>query len=209
MSRQPHVADESRMGRKKQAMQQKIQTAAIALFKKQGFEHTTMEQIADEADIAKGTLYNYFPVKEAILSDYVQQSFSDRHIDRIQLLRDLPNTRSRLTVILTELMNRVKTQSEIFEIYLTYRIRTIVSLRPHTDASGRSGLDQLAAEIIELGQQSGEIRTDVPVSMLMDLFEFIFVEVAKPFYASPENFNADEWIEQGVDLFISGAKQSG
>lgn len=42
--------------------------AAMALIRAYGFEETTMEQIAEEADIAKGTLYNYFPAKEAIIS---------------------------------------------------------------------------------------------------------------------------------------------
>jgi AcrR family transcriptional regulator len=197
------------MERKRQATQQKIQATAIALFKKQGFEQTTMEQIAEETDIAKGTLYNYFPVKEAILSGFVQQSFSDQQSDRILSLRKLPDTRARLTMILTELMKRVQSQSEIFEIYLTYRIRSVISLRLPDNTSGRSGIDRLAVEIIELGQQSGDIRTDLPMRMLTDLFEFVFVEVAKPFYASPTTFNAEEAITQGVDLFLSGARHNG
>ncbi|HEX2621292.1 MAG TPA: TetR/AcrR family transcriptional regulator [Phototrophicaceae bacterium] len=203
---QTGVIGESRTERKKRATQEKIQTAAIGLFKKHGFEQTTMEQIAEEADIAKGTLYNHFPVKDAILSAYVQQSFSDQQADRIERLRQLPDTQARLRVILTEIMNRVQVQSDIFEIYLAYRIRTVVSLRPPDNVGGKSGIDRLAIEIIELGQQSGEIRTDLPVAMLADLFEFVFVEVAKPFYASPETYQADEWITHGVDLFINGVK---
>jgi AcrR family transcriptional regulator len=206
---QPNTTSDSRMERKRQATQQKIQATAIALFKKQGFEQTTMEQIAEEADIAKGTLYNYFPVKEAILSGFVQQSFSDQQSDRVQSLRKLPDTRARLTMILTELMNRVQSQSEIFEIYLAYRIRSVISLRPSDNTSERSGIDRLAVEIIQLGQQSGDIRTDLPMSMLTDLFEFVFVEVAKPFYASPETFKAEEAIAQGIDLFLSGARRNG
>lgn len=199
----------NRTERKKEATKQKIHAVAVALFKKQGFESTTMEQIAENADIAKGTLYNYFPSKEAILSDFVRQSFSDRQEDRIEYLRKLPDTRSRLTLILSELMKRVQAQSDIFEIYLAYRIRTVVSLRPPEEADARSGVDRLALEIIELGQRSGEIRTDLPIGMLADLFEFVFVEVAKPFYVSPTTFNADESIAHGVELFFNGVKRNG
>lgn len=205
---QQNPTQESRAERKRRATQQNIVAAAISLFREQGFEQTTMEQIAEVADIAKGTLYTHFPVKEAILSSYVQQSFSDQQADRVQALRALPDTRTRLTVILTELIKRVQTQSEIFEIYLAYRIRTVISLRPHDTSGERSGIDRLAVEIIELGQQSGEIRADVPVGLLADLFEFVFVEVAKPFYASPETFILDEWVSRGVDLFLHGASGS-
>ncbi len=203
------VSGGNRTERKKEATKQKIHAVAVALFKQQGFEPTTMEQIAEDADIAKGTLYNYFPSKEAILSDFVRQSFSDRQEDRIEYLRKLPDTRSRLTLILSELMKRVQAQSDIFEIYLAYRIRTVISLRPPEETDARSGVDRLALEIIELGQRSGEIRTDLPISMLTDLFEFVFVEVAKPFYISPATFNASESIAHAVELFINGAKHNG
>ncbi len=54
---------ESRVERKKEETKQKIVSVAIALFQQKGFDDTAMEQIAEEVDIAKGTLYNYFPVK--------------------------------------------------------------------------------------------------------------------------------------------------
>jgi AcrR family transcriptional regulator len=43
------------------------------LFKQQGFNETSMEQIAEESDIAKVTLYKYFEVKEAIIAAYWQE----------------------------------------------------------------------------------------------------------------------------------------
>lgn len=50
------------MARKKEKTRQVIITTAMNLFIQNGYEATTMEQIAEMADIAKGTLYNYFPV---------------------------------------------------------------------------------------------------------------------------------------------------
>ena len=65
---------DNRTERKKKDSRRKIIGVAMDLFKKQGFDATTMEQIADEADIARATLYSYFPVKEAILHLHVQKS---------------------------------------------------------------------------------------------------------------------------------------
>ena len=36
---------------------------ALALFRDQGYEATTIEQITERADVAKGTFFNYFPSK--------------------------------------------------------------------------------------------------------------------------------------------------
>jgi len=131
----------------------------------------------------------------------------ERHSDRIAQMRQLPSTRTRLMQILSELMERVQAQRDIFEKYLAYRIQNVVSLRPPQEASVKSDFDLLAVEIIDLGQKSGEIRTDLPLDLLVDLFEFVFVEVAKQFYLAPDTFNAVESIEQGVDLFVSAVRR--
>jgi AcrR family transcriptional regulator len=46
---------------------------AVELFRKQGFEVTTMRDIAGAAKIATGAAYYYFPSKEAIVSAYYDE----------------------------------------------------------------------------------------------------------------------------------------
>ncbi len=48
------------------ATRQRILDAAQAQFVRQGFEATTTRDLASAAQIAAGTLFNYFPTKEAI-----------------------------------------------------------------------------------------------------------------------------------------------
>jgi AcrR family transcriptional regulator len=47
--------------------------AATSLFTKKGTLHTTVEEIAQESGLGKGTIYNYFPSKEAILLEVVRR----------------------------------------------------------------------------------------------------------------------------------------
>ena len=44
------------------------------------------------------------------------------------------------------------------------------------------------------------------LGMLVDLFEFVFVEVAKQFYLAPEAYDVEDAIAQGVSLFLRGAE---
>ena len=57
----------TRVERKKEETREKIIRVAMKLFMDQGLESTTMEQIAAQVDIAKGTLYNYFEDREALI----------------------------------------------------------------------------------------------------------------------------------------------
>lgn len=47
--------------------------SAFALFRKHGVEATTVEEICDKADVAKGTFFNYFPRKEAVFGYLSEQ----------------------------------------------------------------------------------------------------------------------------------------
>jgi AcrR family transcriptional regulator len=64
--------------RKKQKTKAAIQRAALRLFKRQGYEETTVEQIAAAADISESTFFNYFPSKEdvVIYDEYDPQIFA-------------------------------------------------------------------------------------------------------------------------------------
>jgi AcrR family transcriptional regulator len=63
------TAQESRRGRKRVATHASISEAAWRLFDERGFAAVTVAEIAAAADVAVGTLFNYFPSKEAIFFD--------------------------------------------------------------------------------------------------------------------------------------------
>ncbi|HZU85997.1 MAG TPA: helix-turn-helix domain-containing protein, partial [Anaerolineaceae bacterium] len=177
---------------------------ALRLFGQYGLDGTTMEQIAEETDIAKGTLYHYFPVKEAILDAYIQQTFREKNAERIQQLRGLADTRARMVFILNDLMQGVQRQKVIFERYFIYRIQNMISLSHEENTA--SGFSAMGEEIIRLGQQSGELRGDLPIELLEALFEFVFIKVAQQFYAQPDDTDFGIIIQQYVDIFLRGAQ---
>ncbi|WP_179414619.1 TetR/AcrR family transcriptional regulator [Mucilaginibacter sp. E4BP6] len=56
------------------ATRARILDVASRLFYEQGYNSTGINQIIDEADIARGSLYNHFPSKRDLLTAYVQQA---------------------------------------------------------------------------------------------------------------------------------------
>ena len=173
------------------------------LIQAHGFDETTMEQIAETADVAKGTLYNYFPAKEAIVGEWIRQTSIARHTQRLQALPEMAGTRERMVRVFTALMEGVQAQKDLFEVFIIHRMQQIVSFAE--EQAEPSGLELLGQEIIRLGRESGELRRDLPVDALQDMFEAIFIEIAKQFYRDPAAFQPETVIEPMVDLFLNGA----
>jgi AcrR family transcriptional regulator len=64
---------------------QHIFESALALFRENGFDATTMKQVAERADVVKSAAYYYFPSKEAIIQAYYEavQSEQERICDEV------------------------------------------------------------------------------------------------------------------------------
>jgi AcrR family transcriptional regulator len=69
-----------------------ILVAARAVFAQDGFHKATVDQIAQRAEVAKGTIYLYFETKETILADLVLLALADLHTQ----LRDAVEAQSIL-----------------------------------------------------------------------------------------------------------------
>lgn len=62
---------DGRRERKKRQTRATIVAAAFTLFAERSFEAVTVSEIADAADVARATLFSYFPTKDAIVLDLV------------------------------------------------------------------------------------------------------------------------------------------
>ena len=78
-----------RRAQSKQAIRERIVTAALNLFQTKGFDATTTKQIARKARIAEGTVFNYFRTKE----DIALYFFEEEVDQAMAAVRDNPRLR--------------------------------------------------------------------------------------------------------------------
>ncbi|MDZ7373759.1 MAG: TetR/AcrR family transcriptional regulator [candidate division KSB1 bacterium] len=77
-----------RQEREREARLEAIRQAALRLFAEKGFAGTSMEDIAAAAELGKGTVYYYFPSKEALLED-ILDTYTGRYFQHLsQAIRD-------------------------------------------------------------------------------------------------------------------------
>ncbi|UCH78953.1 MAG: TetR/AcrR family transcriptional regulator [Candidatus Coatesbacteria bacterium] len=65
----------SRRERERQLRRQEILEAARAVFSARGYEGATLDEVAREAEFAKGTLYSYFDSKADLFAALVEREF--------------------------------------------------------------------------------------------------------------------------------------
>ena len=73
-------AETARWRRRKDARPQEILEAALSVFAEKGFAAARMDEIASRARVAKGTIYLYFPSKEAVFKALVQEMLASQII---------------------------------------------------------------------------------------------------------------------------------
>jgi AcrR family transcriptional regulator len=162
-----------RRERKKQELRERIVDAANTLIAQQGLAQTTVDQIAELADIAQATFFNYFPTKAAVVDALVE-----RLIDQFNEVVDqahhaegsvVPKIEALflLTAELTESQHR--TLRDIIA-------ETVRSPRPSPEQSLRR-MRALFADDIAAGQERGEVRSDKSAEALADAVLGIYVSV--------------------------------
>lgn len=75
--------------------QLRIEAAALELFTRQGFHSTRMREIAEKAEISSGSIYNYYPSKEALFASLVKNYRSCMGSFRGRVLRALEDPFSK------------------------------------------------------------------------------------------------------------------
>lgn len=198
----------NRRERKKEETRLNILDSSIELFRTKGFQDTSMEEIAEKADISKGTLYNYFESKESILSAYIQSSIMEFGEELEAQLKNHQGIKAQLRLLLDFRHSLFGKDPQLTAIYISFRMQTLVNApspnpfnHPH-----RSGLEKVILTIITEAQRNKEIRSDIPALVLARNFQLMTVNYFISCQFSQEPEELELLREQLIEVFLSGAK---
>lgn len=196
------LTDSGRRQRKKDATYNAIVTVAMGLFDEEGYDQVTMERIAVAADVAKATLYRYFPVKEAILAAYMRRESAKRQPDVQHLLDAVTGTRERLTIIFTGVNNWFAEHRLYLDRYIAYRLSAPRGYMPSDEE--RSGFHHHLALLLAAGQKEGDVRDDISVERLVGTMGCLHLACLLQWLREPGDSLAAT-VEPMISLFLDGA----
>ena len=181
-------------------MREGIYEAAVAVLTQHGLEGVTMDRVAQEAGVAKGSLYNYFPNKQVLL-----QFVHNRVIEPIQrktgevVAMEL-RAPAKLDTILRTWFEYLDEHRGLFNFLHDYAVRSL--LESEEETCRESVVRDLSA-VVEQGMSEGSFRRVNPSRVS----EFVFgavKQVAEPLFAADDPWPVDEMATQLMDFFLHG-----
>jgi AcrR family transcriptional regulator len=176
----------NRRARKRRQLTDRLAAVAFGLFEELGYEAVTMERVAAAADIAKGTLYKYFPVKEALLAHQFQQEISSGMAPLWPVLEQQGSFAAQLSYLL-----RLSAQwNEARRIYIPHYVRhqfSSANLGQQDPQQHRpSGARQIFERLCHNGQQRGDVRSDLSAAQLAVMLECLCLAAILTWLARPD-----------------------
>jgi len=196
-------AEPGRRQRKRMQTLDHIADTAAGLFDAHGYAAVTMEQIAEAADVAKRTLYNHFPTKEAVLAHWLDAELAR---DLVHLHAEVARRRtfvSRLGCLLDASAAWCEKHPTYLAAYLKHRF---LGFATADDPGAATGSDIAVAwrQLIAAGQQAGELATRHSAEQLATWFHYLYLGALMRWLSVPGVSLRTEFTAI-AHLFVDGA----
>lgn len=195
---------------RKQALKDTLYTKAMQLFVEKGFDHVTIDEITQACGVAKGTFYNYFPKKEAVLL-HMGESQMARLQEKLDELRHEPLIQRRIEVLLTALTESYAGHPELLRVSLSEMVRSSALLGAELAVIGRfeQALMPLLNEAKHKGQIDSAHSPELAAKVIVGLYFQTLMHDAAGAYASPAQLQASLKEQLQLVWHGIGVKENG
>ncbi len=137
-----------------------ILDAALRTFVKRGYPKTKVAEIASEAGVAEGTLYNYFPSKEDLLLALFDEKWNAIIHEVKSKINRLDDPNKKLKAIFSSVVRMFRKNRQLAEIFMIDIKQSSIFLNNYTINRIVEFLD-LIEDILEEGKRKGIYRKDL------------------------------------------------
>ena len=190
-----------RRERKKHDVRERLYEAALRLFRTRGYDATTVQAIADAADTAKGTFFNYFPTKEHVLARYHDRMAGDV----LESVRDrrYPTALEALQDVLVECAAYAVNDPVIGRVLL--RVMFSGDVLMDADRHSEERLREYLESCVARGLASGELRPDLDAGLYLSLLVGTLSSSVTEWVLGEQAFDLERSLRRKIDLVHQGA----
>jgi len=180
----------------------RILQAAIKVFSRKGFHQVKVEEVAEEAGVGKGTVYDYFDNKDHLLQEAFRVSL-EQYLEVFDRSLEAPlpfwqRIKEIINLHFAFLHNHEEMSYFVMESYN----RPLEEIREWLMEMRKERLE-VVQRIMKKGIQEGEIR-EVDVEVASRMFLGLVFAVCPTMVMFDENLPREDTTDKLVDLFRRG-----
>jgi AcrR family transcriptional regulator len=145
-----------------------ILNEAEKLFIEEGFEKTTVKDIAEHAGVAKGTFYYYFDTKEDIISSLLEKRYKKTEKKARYVLEN--ENMSSLEKLEKIILRLIFSRRGNFKVYEFFKIDENAKFMNERNKEFWNKFMPIFTKIVKEGVERGEFETDYPEEVTEILF---------------------------------------
>ncbi|HEX9406569.1 MAG TPA: TetR/AcrR family transcriptional regulator [Thermoanaerobaculia bacterium] len=150
---------------------QSIQDATMRVIARRGMTAATMQEIADEAGVAKGTIYLYFRDRDELVEKTFDRAITELHQRLDAALESEGSFEQKLRAVLAAEMLFFREHREFFRLYISLRYPE-GKRQKRTCPQYQTRLARVAV-VLEQAMERGEIRRMDPARLALFISEGI------------------------------------
>jgi AcrR family transcriptional regulator len=188
---------------RREQTRQSILDAAAELFERRGYDGTSVDEIVDRADVAKGTFFRYFPTKLDVLVAVSRQAASG---DGDKLMAEIRAAKDGLQAIETIMRFFCgwfeKNRGLAIPVIQHAALGFVQGIEHDTPSASTRALLTAA---FEKAQALGQVRGDIKPRRLAEMLSGIGAQAIMIWAHTPGTQHAWPWVQQYLDVFLHGA----
>jgi len=198
----------SRRTRRKSETLRRIEEAGWALFTTRGYEATSTREIAEAADIAAGTLFNYFPEKRSLLIHLMQRQIDAAASHAFDTMK--PSTlEEELNHVFAELTQCYAKQRRLSRVFVKELLFTDGERRAKS-AAWTFDLVKRIGGLVRTAQQRGELDPSIePMEAAQQVFSTHYFGLVTWLGGTiPSRVAQEEQFQASLRLLLRGLRQT-
>lgn len=190
--------------RNKEALRQQLYETALALFRRDGLEQTTVQDITEVIGVAKGTFFNHFPSKEHVVAAW----YDGITFDCLERAR-ARETSTSTEAIITLCTEMVALAAEAPELLLAKARLGAHPLLVEAEKTQDDEVDAFIVERIEEGQARGELDPRVDTLFLTGLVGAVLTGTSREWVAVGGSFDFTDVVRARLVYVLRASQTAG
>lgn len=185
----------------KAQLRERIYTVSLRLLLKRGLERTSIERIANEVGIAKGTFFNHFESKEHVIEEWFRR-LSDGCLTEVES-RSFRTAKSAVQALASEKALRALENSGLVRLKAQVAPKSTLLLDTERDLNRR--IEDYLVGHIEAGKKNGELRSDLDAQFLAHLLIDTLTGTVRAWVLSEEELDLKKMFRNRIDYLFRAA----